>query len=72
MVTITGHTTRNLTLAFPCFSQPPTMMQVRCKEVGRRDFVFLAVCFDGSDEEITHERKRVMICDVHFGDTRYD
>ena len=35
----------NLTLAFPCFSPLTTMMQVRCKEVGRRDLVFLAVCF---------------------------
>jgi hypothetical protein len=34
----------NLTLAFPCFSPSLTMIQVRCKEVGRGDFVFLAVC----------------------------
>ena len=68
--------TRKLTLAFPCFSPPcfsppTTMMQVRGKEVGRRDFVSCFL-FVRSDEEVTHIHSSSMICDVHFGDTRND
>ena len=70
-MTNTGQTPRNLTRAFPCFSPLPTMMQVRCKEMGRRDFVSLLFVVR-SDEEVTHNFLRLMICDVHFGDTRYD
>jgi hypothetical protein len=41
------------------------------KWVGVTSFssLFVFVC---SDEEIAHEILTSMICDVHFGDTRYD
>jgi hypothetical protein len=72
MGTNSRQTTRILTRTFPFFSLPSTTMQVRCKEwVGVITFSSLFV-FVRSDEERTHIVLYHMICDVHFGDTRYD